>query len=218
MTDKQPAMEEETDDDHPGPGYELVCDHDASWKVYYNKAEGCYAFSMPEEDSAQIEAQARAEGVSVEVYLRRKFGLPDEPPPDRPSDKTCLPTNDNREQLYREMPHVKFFAKAWNVSASEIIEEAAKAIDNDYSFEDIQYQIAVTVQQCEKLLRRVMAGKTPQPSEIVRAIERYGWLLLLLGEMARRLGTIDAMKDIAAQAEKFQITVDAFKGKARSNS
>jgi hypothetical protein len=35
MTDTEPATEEETDDDHPGPGYEPVCDHDAWWKLYY---------------------------------------------------------------------------------------------------------------------------------------------------------------------------------------
>jgi hypothetical protein len=86
MSNAGPHIEEEIDDDHPGPGYELEdCDPDDPWKVYYNKAEQRFALVMPEGDVAEIEARAKAEGVSVEVYIRRRFGLPDEPPPIAPA-------------------------------------------------------------------------------------------------------------------------------------
>lgn len=141
-------MEEEIDDDHPGPGYELVCDHDAWWKLYYNKAEGRTAISMSEEDSAEIEAQAKAEGVSIEGYFRRKQGFPDEPPQECASDEPATTLgNDNQPPLYRDMAHVKFFASAWKVSPAEVIAHAAEAIDNHYSWDDIQYQLATIVQQ-----------------------------------------------------------------------
>lgn len=213
MPKRSQAEPDEIDDDHPGPGYELVDDHDAWWKVYYNKAEGIYTYVMPEEDAAAINAAAEAEGVSVEVYIRRKFGLPDEPPPAHASDKTRLPRNDNREQLYREMAHVKFFAAAWKVSPAEVIQTAADALDDQYSWEDIQYQIAVLSQQSETLLRRVMAGKQPPPGAVAHFFAMHAWTLLLMGEIARRSGSIDAIRDIAAGAKLFQKNLDALEGK-----
>lgn len=64
---------------HPGPGYELVCDEDERWTIYYSKQDERLAIVMPEEDAADIEADAHAEGVSVEVLLRRRWSLPDYP-------------------------------------------------------------------------------------------------------------------------------------------
>jgi hypothetical protein len=64
---------------HPGPGYELFGEQDDTWTVYYNEQEECFAIVMPEEDAAGIKANAQAEGVSVEVFLRRRWFLPDHP-------------------------------------------------------------------------------------------------------------------------------------------
>jgi hypothetical protein len=213
MTDTKPAMEEEIDDDHPGPGYELVCDHDAWWKLYYNKAEGRMAVSMSEEDSAEIEALAKAEAVSIEVYFRRKLGFPDQPPQECASGESATLGNDNQLPLYRDMAHVKYFASVWKVSPAEVIAHAAEAIDNEYSWDDIQYQLAATVQHSERLMRRMMAGKKMPPDVVVDLVAKHAWLLLLIGEMARRTGTTTAMKDITAQAEQFQKTLDLLQTK-----
>jgi hypothetical protein len=171
------------------------------------------AVSMSEEDSAEIGAMAKAEGVSIEVYFRRKLGFPDEPPQERASGETAALGNDNQPPLYRDMAHVKFFASALNVSAGEVINRAADAIDNEYSWEDIQYQLAVAVQESERLLRRVMAGKKTPPGAVATVFAKHAWLLLLLGEMARRAGATAAMRDITAEAARFQKTLDRLESK-----
>jgi len=156
----------------------------------------------------RLRARAAAEGVSVEVYFRRKLGLPDNPPPEGTSDKTHLPGNDNREQLYRDMAHVKFFASVWKVSPAEVVQTAADAIDDCYSWEDIQYEVAATLQQSEKILRRMRAGKALPPGAVARVFTTHAWMLLLVGEIARRDGSIDAIRGIAAEAARFQKTLD----------
>lgn len=51
------------------------------------------------------------------------------------------------------------------------------------------------------------------PDAVANLVAKHAWLLLLIGEMARRTGTTAAMKDITAQAEQFQKTLDLLESK-----
>lgn len=53
-------------------------DEDDEWRVSWSG--DIMTVEMSEDDAREIEARAKAAGVTVGVYFRRRLGLPDEPP------------------------------------------------------------------------------------------------------------------------------------------
>jgi hypothetical protein len=172
---------------------------DVSW------ADGVMTIWLPEEDALEIEARAKEAGVSVEIYVRRKFGFPDEPRGDIPVPERIIP--------HAEMAHVRFFAETWGKTPNEVLDWVADYIER-LSFDDIRYMIAQGVQQSEKLLRRKMAMKENPFEGFASTFAQHALCLLIMGELAEQSRDVDLLREVAKQAETFADTLNHLRGMA----
>lgn len=109
------------------------------------------------------------------------------------------------------LAHVRFLADQLSTTPAGVLEQAAYALDHEYSGADIHHTIAVSVQQVENL-RRQLRSRVPIPAgRLARVLHRYAWGMVLVGVLAARADIDrDVSKEMAALSEKFQEKLDLF--------